>query len=1492
MNHLAVSGLFNPLLLSTILINLLIFSAQFIHHGKVNAMINLKKISILSAMFFAASLFGVIKFLPNQQLPHESEQLGKSGAMQALEEWSRARAYPFNDIPPDGYMKAYQSSKTSMKNLPRSPLVSSTWEPIGPLDTDSRGRTISVAINPMNVNTIYCGAASGGLWRSRQASTGGDWVRLNLGFPALGIAAIVIDPADTNTMYLGTGEVYRYGVAVGGLIVRTTRGSYGVGILKSTDGGTTWTKSLDWTYNQQRGVQQIKINPLNRNTVVAATTEGVYRSFDGGNNWSLVLPVVMATDIVYNRKDTTQLLAACGNFKSTGYGIYRSTDGGTNWSITSGGQSNYSGKTHLDAYYANSSTVYASVADSTTGVGSLWRSVDFGGTWTQINTDAIFGVQGWYSHFVAVKPTDSSRIVHAGLSAYKSINGGISFVGSGGGYSDNHNYAYEPGHPDILYVVNDNGIYRSTNFGDSFSNIGNGMQTLQFYNGFSNSSTDSLLAMGQVQDHIPGYIYRGSTVWQRSAYDECGWTGIDPTNDFVMYAAGRGDVSGTNIVKSTDRGNSFFGAGGFSGPAAWNSPFVIAPSSTNILYFGSAYVYRSANAAGSWAVTNGGAALDGNPALSMAISSTNPDTVIVGMAPYVARSHIFLTTNGGTSWSNITGILPDRYPMDLAINPKNTKTMFATFGGFGTGHVFKSTNLGTTWTDISGTLPDAPTPAILVDPIDTSVVFVGNDIGVYISTNSGASWSGYSEGLPEAVISADLSMNLSAHKLRIATHGNGVYERSVLIGQAPVNFDYKAFGFIAPLNGSEALLGSPISPIKASFRNNGALAQTDSFDVRYRIRLGVTDVYSHTIRIAGLGLAEIRQITFAGSYIPSDSGTYTIQAITLASDQDPTNDTLNGSFHVIVPPSITTMSVTKSSCTYTPITGGSAGPVGDDVQAIAALPFPFVYDGYSYDSVQISTNGWLEFGTGTQGSLFGISTSGQVGGFFNPVLATTARPTKVLGLWWSDLGTGSIGAITYRTLGIAPNRIFIVQWKDVLANFNESVSTMKINFQVYLFEGTNAIEYHYGPVIAGTFSGVGASIGMKDYLGGDYHYYDIAAMKTGLASELTSDRNPVTSWPGPDSCYHIQGAGNALYVNYTTNWNMVSVPLLQSNYSVTALFPSTLNGRAFEYSGGAYHMKDSLLPGTGYWIKLPGPVLKSFTGSSLSSVTQNLEKGWNMIGSVDHDVPAPSGGIVSSLMYGYSGGYSITSTVKPGKAYWVKTSAPGSITLGPTALPKSTPEDFSSYNSITFKDNLGREQVVYIAEGSRQTIHPELYEMPPPSPEGFDIRFVSQRILELVDDNRRHEFVLSISAAEFPITVSWKISSPKSSVHLQTGSFEQTLAGTGSTLMKKPEPSVRVTYENGAPLPKEFSLSQNYPNPFNPKTRIDYALPVSGRVSIRIFNVLGEEIATLFDDVAEAGFHSIDWDAASTSGGMPSGMYLCRINAGTFSSAKKMLLIR
>ncbi len=103
-----------------------------------------------------------------------------------------------------------------------------------------------------------------------------------------------------------------------------------------------------------------------------------------------------------------------------------------------------------------------------------------------------------------------------------------------------------------------------------------------------------------------------------------------------------------------------------------------------------------------------------------------------------------------------------------------------------------------------------------------------------------------------------------------------------------------------------------------------------------------------------------------------------------------------------------------------------------------------------------------------------------------------------------------------------------------------------------------------------------------------------------------------------------------------------------------------------------------------------------------------------------------------------------------------------------------------------------------------------------------------------------------------------------------------------------PADRITVRIAAGASRPTAFSLAQNYPNPFNPTTRIDYALPVQGRVTLKVFNTLGQVVATLADEVQQAGVRSVEFDA----GNLPTGLYVYRLQAAGFVDQKKMLIVK
>ncbi len=1093
-------------------------------------------------VFLLTILISSAMFMLNQDADKQIKQK-PSGAYEALNFLTKIRSYPEKSIPSGKYFNEFKKAKKLKNTSTIAEVQTEQWKPIGPKNVP--GRMISVAVNPQNPLTLFAGSASGGLWRTYRADEADHWEKIETGFPVLGVMAIAINPVDTNIMYIGTGEVYGYQKSDGGLAVRTTRGSYGIGILKTTDGGTTWTKSLDWSLNEERGIQDIVINPLNPNTIFAATTEGIYRSEDAGSTWENVLNIIMGEDIVINRSDTNKILVSCGNFGTPGSGVYKSLDAGFTWTKVTGIPT-FTGKTLLDAYYTNPNIVFASVADSLQGIG-LYKTTDFGDSWSLVNNQNVPRYQGFFAHWVAVHPTDEHKIIYAGVNIFYSSNGGttLNYVNNPP-HVDHHNYAHDPQNPGTIYIACDGGVYRSTNFGISYQNIGIGLQTAQFYKKFSTSYQDSNFAIGGLQDNNTVLFFGDPYGWNRVIGGDGCCTAVHPTNDNIVF----GEYQYNNIQKSTTRGSSFTSAtSGMTADAPFVAPYVIAESNPSVMYSGRTVVYKTVNGAANWFGTNNDNILDGNYVIALGVSPQNDNIVYAATAPTETRAHIFKSTNGGENWINVTRDLPNRYPLEVAIDPQNENTAYVVFGGFGTGHVYKTTDGGDNWIDITGSLPDVPTFSLVIDPLNPQHIYVGNDISVYFSNDGGTTWTQYSDGLPEAVIAMDLNISRSNRKLRVATHGNGVYERDMVYSP----------DFLVELNPvqipSTVLLGQELT-FAASLNNLGYQPQTDTFKVEVKIfDESDNELFSSTKYICCLSAKENRSFDFNDKFVPSNLGNYKAQYKRYPTLQLNTEEIITQNFEVIEAPTIVNSSISKQYRPYVEITDGTNLGQGDDTQTKMNLPFDFVYDNFTYDKIQVSTNGWLEFGTGTDGSIRGLSTEnqiGQIGANENGRLASTERPNKTLGPWWEDLNTIDGGNLSYKVTGTSPSRVLTVQWKNVLAYYDNTLTTTRINFQVKLYETSNKIEFCYGPVIKGSFDGpdIGAMIGFKDHIGGDFHFYDVFQNKLGTSATLKTDLSPLTDWPGPDSIFVIETTltsinndqdkipgGFTLYQNYPNPFN-------------------------------------------------------------------------------------------------------------------------------------------------------------------------------------------------------------------------------------------------------------------------------------------------------------------------------------------------------------------
>jgi photosystem II stability/assembly factor-like uncharacterized protein len=772
------------------------------------------------------------------------EEEGIPGVLRSMDLWSEMRTYPNKTMSKTAYYESFeQSRRMSIAESREFSTTTAPWTALAPKNFS--GRVISLAFHPTNQNIMWCGAASGGLWKTTTGGTGAaggiNWTYVPTGFPVLGVMSIAVHPTDGNTLYIGTGEVYNNGAPgaspTAGGHIRTYRGSYGVGILKTTDGGANWTKVLDYAYDNLTGVADILIHPSSPNTVFAATTNGVLRTTNGGTSWDTVLNVPMAMDICFKPGDPNTLYAACGNFNTAGRGIYKTTNANaatpTFSAINSGLPAVISGKIALCISPANPSMVFASVGKdpNTSDAFGLYISTNEGGSWTQkMSASTAMGAnsalgQGWYAHDVAVSPNSTDSIYWAEMELYRSANNGTSFTretiwsqwninfttvgatseGTASTYAhaDVHRVIISPFKSNTIFLLTDGGIFKSTNAGDAFIGCNGGLQTAQIYPNMAVSMQDANFMIGGLQDN-EGFVYEGNAGCRRIGSLGDGFhAAISARNDDTCFITSYY----LNIRRSTNQAVSWAAVYSNGNPptetACFNSPFVMSQNDPNVLYAGTHRIKKSTNRGATWA--NVGPILSHTDAaiLYIAVAPSNVNVLYVSVAPGGGeRSKLFKSTNGGTSFTEITGTLPDRYYSDIAIDAANPNRIAVTLSGFGTSHVYLSRDAGATWSNIGGGLPDMPTNTVMFDPNNRRTIYVGNDLGVYYANGapagSGAlpvatalTWTAYSEGIEDAMIVSDLLVT-NTGKMRLASFGRGLWERD-LAPSSVLPFVFKDF---------------------------------------------------------------------------------------------------------------------------------------------------------------------------------------------------------------------------------------------------------------------------------------------------------------------------------------------------------------------------------------------------------------------------------------------------------------------------------------------------------------------------------------------------------------------------------------------------------------------------------------------------------------------------------------------------------------------------
>ena len=736
--------------------------------------------------------------------PHDGS-IRLSGAFKSLEQWTFERSYPGQTLSTKYLLQAYDHQMADRSG--RTP-TAAPWQHLGPFNV--AGRTLCLAFHPDDPDVIYAGTASGGLWKTTTSGLGPDaWREVPTGFPILAVSSIAIHPENPDIMYIGTGEVYStYDITEPGQFTRITRGTYGLGLFKTTDGGESWTQSVDYSLDDLKGIQDIEIDPIDQNTLFAASTDGLLRSTDGGDSWTLVHNVPMAVDVEIVTGSPKRVFVTHGNLNfndnTVPSGVFMSEDNGDSFSqITNGLPNAFSGKGMISPSPSEENIIYASIQhlswspnDTTTPLG-LYKSDDRGSSWTKINNRNVAQFQGWYSHDVAVDPNDPDALVYVGIDSWVSDDGGASLeqvsfwnlwtfgelpnTGPDGPFNyvhaDMHAAYFHPTRPGHVYLATDGGIFVSEDGGRSYESRNEGMTTTQFYPRMDNAASDSTLIIGGTQDNAT-YLRQGPDTWWRVFGGDGMSAYFDPEDPLKIYGSAQGlymlrwNTTDTviEVIAPQLAENEF---------PAFNAPYIISPHDPTTLYAGAQHVYRSTDRGSSWERRTSEVIGGNNRIMHIAANPVDPNILYLTTAPNpftTDKPTVMKSRDRGATWEELDG-LPDRVAKYIAIDPEFSSRVYVVFSGFGTDHLYISEDGGNTWDVPEFGLPDVPTNTIIVDPLNPADLYLGNDIGVYYSDDYGMNWRSWMEGLPEVVMVMDLSISESNRMLRVGTHGRGIYER-------------------------------------------------------------------------------------------------------------------------------------------------------------------------------------------------------------------------------------------------------------------------------------------------------------------------------------------------------------------------------------------------------------------------------------------------------------------------------------------------------------------------------------------------------------------------------------------------------------------------------------------------------------------------------------------------------------------------------------------
>jgi hypothetical protein len=684
-----------------------------------------------------------------------------------------------------------------------------------------------LTIDPNNYNTLWIGMKElRGVYKSTDA--GATWVRKDTGIVesnGLTIRGIGVKPGDSNTVFAAgevSSQIWNHGTQLIGRQFDLVQGV----IYRSTNGGQTWSEA----WRGDNLARYVLFDPTNTSTIYVSTGlfdreaknsnpstgapggVGVLKSPDGGSTWTALtsgLGNLYIGSLFMSPANPQMLLAAAGNFAyPTGGGIYRTTNGGATWQLVGA-------TTHMEAveYSTGTPTTAYAASDSPS---RFYKSTDSGATWTQVNTSGNWGPAGVRAGVpidLLVDPRNAQRVFtnNYGGGNFLSADGGQTWTTASTGYTgaDVKDVAVDPGNPSKVYAMVRVGPFTSGDGGGTWNGINTSAPEV---------SEGARLALDPSNASTVLMSNADQGLTYRSTNKGTSWTQV--TNFLSELSAlpvtdGNEKTQGMQAIAFAPSDPSkVYGGFGIRQCATDAVDYLCAKSTI-------ASIFTSADGGATWTRHNGVA---GNRTVSRIV--VDPLNASKAWASTLGGG-VFITTDGGNTWTASNSGLTNLNVWSLAGTPSNANVLYA---GTTTSGIFKSTNGGASWFAASaGMSANEPITSLVVSPADASVVYAGSRAtGVYTSTDAGASWTLNSAGLRQRAVQA-LSLANNGSVLYAATQGEGVYRLGALPASPPtMALDRTSLVFGAVATGAALSAQTPPQTVRLTQTGAGTVTWTAS----------------------------------------------------------------------------------------------------------------------------------------------------------------------------------------------------------------------------------------------------------------------------------------------------------------------------------------------------------------------------------------------------------------------------------------------------------------------------------------------------------------------------------------------------------------------------------------------------------------------------------------------------------------------------------------